>query len=288
MVRVLVTGAGGLLSSKLTAAFSEEYEVVPTQHSMPMDPRALVMNIVDRMEVFRVISEVSPQIVVHAAAATEVDKCETNKEWAWNVNAIGTKNVAEACSKIKARLIYVSTDYVFDGTKGLYNENDETKPINYYGLTKLQGEEFVKQLQNFVIARTSVIYGWHPRKLNFATWVIDSLRNRKMVSVVRDHYNSPTLADDLAKILEKILRTDECGIYHAAGSERVSRYEFALKIAEVFELDRSLVKPVRMEDLKTWIARRPRDSSLSVDKLKKQHITSSDLAKSLQRMKSQI
>ena len=109
----------------------------------------------------------------------------------------------------------------------------------------------------FVIARTSVVYGWHQTKSNFATWVVDSLKNQKSINVVEDHYNSPTLADDLATMISKLIDRRTSGIYHTAGSTRISRYEFALRIAETFGLDKSLIIPVKMNSIKSWIAKRP-------------------------------
>jgi dTDP-4-dehydrorhamnose reductase len=286
--RILVTGAGGLLGSKLVHVLSREYEVTPTHNMKPPDPNSLRMDIVDKKAVLRVFNMVSPDMVVHAAAMTNVDRCETNRELAWNINVLGTMNIAERCAENGARLIYVSTDYVFDGDKGCYEEDDEANPINYYGLTKLKGEEFVREFcKDSVIARTSVVYGWHPTKVNFATWVVDSLRNRRRINVAEDHYNSPTLADDLAEIIGRIMGSKGFGVYHASGSERISRFEFALKIADTFELDRSLLKPVKMRDIEAWIAKRPKDSSLCVDKLRENlGIEPLGLAEALKKMKS--
>ena len=288
MKRILVTGAGGLLGSKLVHVLSREYEVTPTHNMKPPDPNSLRMDIVDKKAVLRVFNMVSPDMVVHAAAMTNVDRCETNRELAWNINVLGTMNIAERCAENGARLIYVSTDYVFDGDKGCYEEDDEANPINYYGLTKLKGEEFVREFcKDSVIARTSVVYGWHPTKVNFATWVVDSLRNRRRINVAEDHYNSPTLADDLAEIIGRIMGSKGFGVYHASGSERISRFEFALKIADTFELDRSLLKPVKMRDIEAWIAKRPKDSSLCVDKLRENlGIEPLGLAEALKKMKS--
>jgi len=267
--KILVTGASGLLGSKLVKALSDGYEVIPTHNTHPSHPDSIRMDIVDGNEVARVLSAVKPEFVVHAAAETNVDKCETDRKLAWSVNAEGTRNIAEACGKIGAKLVYVSTDYVFDGKKGLYSENDEANPVNYYGVTKLEGERFVRELcEDFIIVRTSVLYGWHPNRANFVTWVVDSLRNGKAISVAEDHHNSPTLADSLAEMIVEIVGVDATGVYHLAGSERISRCDFAMKIADVFGFDRSLVTPVKMENLKVWVAKRPRDSSLSVDKVK--------------------
>ena len=167
-------------------------------------------------------------------------------------------------------VVYISTDYVFDGEKGRYLEEDQPNPVNYYGQTKLTGEEHVKKLcERYVIMRTSVLYGTHPTKLNFATWTVTSLLEKRPLAIVEDHFNSPTLASNLARAALEIVEKELWGVYHAAGTERISRYGFALKIAEVFNLDVSLVKPIRMSELKTWTAKRPKDSSLRVDKIRR-------------------
>jgi len=286
LIRVLVTGASGLLGCKLVDVLSSEYEIIPTHNTHAIYPNSVRMNIVDRNEVLRVLNWASPAVVVHAAGETNVDKCETEKDLALSVNAEGARNIAEACAEIGARLIYISTDYVFDGQKGLYSEEDEPNPVNYYGLTKLKGEEFVKELcEEYVVARTSVIYGWHPKKLNFATWVIDSLRNQRRTTVSQDYYSSPTLADDLADIIRRVMSRKIVGVYHAAGDDRVNRYEFAVMIAQTFGLDSSFLTPVSLKDPEAWIAKRPKDSSLCVDKLKTIGIQPLRLTQALTRMK---
>jgi len=285
-----VTGASGLLGSKLVDTLSKGYEVVPTHNMQALYPNSIRMDIAERNDVFRVLCTIRPDMVVHSAAETNVDKCETEREWAWRLNATATRNIAEACIKIGAKLIYISTDYVFDGVKGLYGEEDEANPVNYYGLTKLRGEQFVRELcDGFVIARTSVLYGWHRKKLNFATWVIDSLGSGKRISVAEDHYNSPTLADNLAEMILGIMKIDTTGIYHMAGGERISRYEFATRIAEAFDFDKKLITPVKMKDVKAWIARRPVDSSLCVDKIRRKiGVSPLDLNEALERIKNDL
>jgi len=265
--KALVTGANGLLGRQLIKVLARRFEAIPTHNTRAAQPRSVGMNVADKRAVLRVLDHFRPDMVVHTAAETDVDRCETDRELAWSINAEGTGNVAEACRKIGAKLIYVSTDYVFDGNKGMYKEEDEPKPVNYYGLSKLRGEELVKKTCDaFVVARTSVLYGWHPSKRNYATWIMDSLKNRKRINVVTDHYNSPTYADDLAETISRVIERDVNGILHVSGKDRVSRYDFAMEIAEVFGLDPSLVTPVKMADLKAWVARRPRDSSLDVGK----------------------
>jgi dTDP-4-dehydrorhamnose reductase len=159
---------------------------------------------------------------------------------------------------------------VFDGEKGNYEEKDRPTPINYYGITKLEGErQVIQNCRNHVILRTSVIYGWHQWKQNFATWVINQLRQSKEMAVVDDHYNTPTLADNLAEMAIEALQNSLQGLYHASGIERISRYDFAIQIARTFHLDPSLIKPTKMSQLTTWIAKRPKDSSLNTGKIQK-------------------
>lgn len=275
MEKILVTGASGLLGSKVVKLAEHSFEVIPTHNTRSFFKDSVKMDITNSAQVFQVVVKTKPDAVMHVAAETRVDQCEKNREDAWTVNAEGTKNVAVACGKINAELIYVSTDYVFDGEKGLYVETDEPNPVNYYGWTKLKGEEFVREnCQDYVIARTSVLYGWHSWKTNFALWVIKSLRRGEPITVVDDHYNSPTFADNLAEVLLEIVKTDLSGIFHTAGSERINRYEFAVKIAQNFDLDANMIRPVKMNELKTWVAKRPRDSSLCISKAQKQLKTS--------------
>jgi dTDP-4-dehydrorhamnose reductase len=262
---------------------------MPLHHAKPLHDNSLEVDIVNKEQVLSIFRKLRPNAVIHAAAETNVDKCETQKERALNVNVKGTQNVAEACDEVGAKLVHISTDYVFDGEKGHYKEEDKPNPISYYGLTKLEGErQVVAHCRNYVILRTSVLYGWHPWKQNFATLVISQLRQNKEISVVEDHYNTPTLADNLAEMILQALQRDLKGLYHASGSERISRYEFAKKIAESFQLDSNLIQSAKMSQLAAWIAKRPRDSSLSTDKIRKQLRTRSlNITEGLDRMKTE-
>lgn len=166
-------------------------------------------------------------------------------------------------------MVYISTDYVFDGEKGLYVEEDTPNPINHYGVTKLEGENQVKKLcKNYVILRTSVLYGWHSWKQNFVTWVINSLKQKKEISIVEDHSNTPTLADNLAEITIEAVQKNLRGLYHASGSQRISRYEFAQQITKAFNLNQNLIKPTKTNQITAWTAKRPKDSSLNINKIR--------------------
>jgi len=270
MERLLVTGASGLLGNKIVELATEDYEVIPMHNTKPLHPNSLRLDITNQNQVLSLFTKLKPDKLIHTASETNVDKCETQKEHAWKTNVEGTRNIAIASSKAGAKLVYISTDYVFDGKKGNYQERDKPNPMNYYGVTKFEGEKQVtSHCQNYAIFRTSVLYGWHPWKQNFATWVINSLKQEEEITVVEDHYNTPTLAGSLAEITIEAVQKDLQGLYHASGSERISRYEFARQIAKTFRLDSSLIRPIKMSQLTAWIAKRPKDSSLNIDKIQK-------------------
>jgi dTDP-4-dehydrorhamnose reductase len=192
------------------------------------------------------------------------------KELAWKTNVEATTNLVRLCKEHDAYLVYVSTDYVFDGEKGTYKEMDDPAPINHYGLTKLKGEEAVQTLDKYCIARGSVIYGSTPAtgKTNFALWLLDKLRKKEEVKIITDQWNSPTLNVSMAEMILEILEKKIDGTFHLAGATRLSRYEFAERLAETFNLDPKYIKPVQSEHIK-WIAKRPKDSSLDVSKAKR-------------------
>lgn len=269
MERLLITGASGLLGSKIVELTGENYDVIPLHNTKPLHLNSSKLDITNRKEVFNLFNTIRPDVVIHTAAETNVDRCETQKELAWKINVDGTRNVAEACSEANAKMVYISTDYVFNGETGLYVEEDTPNPINHYGVTKLEGENQVKKLcKNYVILRTSVLYGWHSWKQNFVIWVMNSLKQKKEISIVEDHFNTPTLADNLAEITIEAVQKNLRGLYHASGSQRISRYEFAQQITKAFNLNQGLIKHTKMNQITAWTAKRPKDSSLNINKIK--------------------
>jgi len=269
--KLLVTGASGLLGNKIVALAERNFDVIPTDVAEPLRPNAIRSDITDGSAVARLLADLSPDVVIHTASETNVDKCEREKEHAWKVNVEGTQNLAIACGRNEAKIVYISTDYVFDGEKGWYNEEDYPNPISHYALTKLEGEnQIIKHCKNYAILRTSVLYGNHPYKQDFVAWIINQLKQDQEITVVEDHINTPTLAGNLAEMTIEVVRKDLNGVYHASGSERISRFEFAKQIAKTFSLNSDLITPIKMEKLKSWIAKRPRDSSLNTQKMRKQ------------------
>lgn len=269
--KLLVTGASGLLGTWTTGLAERNYNVTPTDVIEPAHPNAVKADITDAECVHHLFQEAKPELVIHAASETNVDRCETERERAWKINVVGTRNIADGCLEIGAKLVCISTDYVFDGEKQFYSEDDAPNPIDFYGLTKLEGErQVMRRCRNWAVLRTSVLYGRHPTKQDFATWIINKLRQNQEITVVDDHFNTPTLAENLALMALEVAARDLQGIFHTSGCERISRFEFARKIAEAFNLDSKLIKPIKMSELKAWIAKRPKDSSLNTAKIQKE------------------
>lgn len=269
MDKLLIIGTG-LLGNRIVEIASDGFEIINTYNKNPVDLRSTMsyqLDITNQKLTYRLIKKLNPDYIICTAAHTGVDYCEIHRSEAYNVNVAGTRNVSEASDEIGAKLVYVSTDYVFDGAKGMYREGDVTNPINYYGKTKLEGEHVVKSTCNdWVIARTSVLYGWNPAKPNFVAWALDELMAGNRIRIVNDQFNSPTLADNLADMLIELIKRDEHGVFHISGGERISRYDFAIKVAEIFDLNSELIEPITSDHL-NWTAKRPADSSLDVSKI---------------------
>jgi dTDP-4-dehydrorhamnose reductase len=270
-LKLLITGASGLYGSKLAQkALGEGIDVYSSDlQSNSVFGNAVKLDVSDKVQVESTFEAVKPAVVVHAATLTDVDKCELNKDLAWRVNVDGTKHITQVCQKTETFLVYISTDYVFSGEKGNYVESDSPEPINYYGLTKLLAEEIVQTLPetDYFIARPSVMYGSTPSagKVNFALWLIETLRKGERVKITTDQWNTPTLNTNLAEMTLEVIARRLTGLYHLCGATRVSRFEFAKKIADVFDLDKSLIDKVSASQF-TWPAKRPSDSSLDTSK----------------------
>ncbi len=267
-MKLLITGASGLYGSKLAQlALAKGIEVYSCDiQELSVFGKFVKLDISGKAQVDEAFQRIKPDVVVPAATGTEVDKCELDMELAWRVNVDGTKNIVEASKNAESFLIYISTDYVFSGEKGYYVESDSPEPVNYYGLTKLEAETVVMQNlaeSDFLIARPSVIYGSTPAagKVNFALWLIETLRKGERVKIVTDQWNTPTLNTNLAEMTLEVIERRLTGLYHLCGATRVSRYEFATKIAEFFDLDKSLIDKASSAQF-AWPAKRPVDSSL--------------------------
>jgi dTDP-4-dehydrorhamnose reductase len=268
-LKLFITGGSGLFGSKLAQkAIAKGIEVYSAENrSQCLYGNSFKLDITDKEAVSRVIGKIKPDAIVHAASLTDVDKCELNKDLAWKINVDGTKNILQSIDETNPFLVYISTDYVFSGEKGCYVESDAADPVNYYGLTKLIAEELVQTRDEFLIARPSVIYGSSAAtgKINFALFVLEKLRKGEKVKAVSDQWNTPTLNTNFADMTIEAIERRLTGVYHLCGATRISRFDFARKIAETFYLDETLIEKACSEQF-CWPAKRPQDSSLDTSK----------------------
>lgn len=260
--RILIIGSNGMLGQRLTEFFagSEKVELLcasaePGSYISEVEYRQL--DITQKNAVRDIILGFFPDIVINTAAFTNVDKSETERETAWKINVNGVENIALYSWTIDAHLIHISSDYIFDGLKGPYTENDKPCPIGYYGRTKLAGENSIRTSGvRFTIIRTNVLYG--PAKYgrpDFVKWVVNTLKSGETIKIVTDQINNPTYIDDLVVSINKIIEFKKEGIYNIAGKEILSRFDFTLRIADFWSLNKNLIKPVLTKDLSQSAAR---------------------------------
>jgi len=257
-MKILITGHKGMLGSDLVDILENE-----SQHELILaDIEEL--DITNLEKVKKMINQEKPEIVMNMAAYTDVDGCETSRELAYNVNAIGPKNLAIASNEIGTKLLHISTDYVFPGNSiKPYNEDDKTGPQSYYGVTKLEAEKFIKDsMENYFIVRTAWLYGINGK--NFVKTMLNLAKNNTEITVVNDQRGSPTFTVDLANAIVELVKTDKYGIYHVTNSDECSWYEFAKDIFELANVEIE-VKPVTTAEYPTP-AKRPQYSALSHEK----------------------
>ena len=272
MKTVLITGANGLLGQKLCRDFSSSHKIVATD----LHPESRVslpnlsyqsLDLTDGKALELYVRSYDPALIINAASYTDVDGCEIHQKEAWAVNVGAVKNLVKACQAADIRLVHLSTDYVFDGENGPYSEDDPPNPVNFYGKTKLESENVIKQSHiDSLIVRTNVLYGFGERvKKNFLLWLLEKLSVGEKIKIVADQFNNPTLADNLSECILEMVETDISGIFHVGGAEYLSRYDFALKAAQNFGFENADISPIKTEMLKQN-AKRPLRGGLRVEK----------------------
>ena len=265
-MKILITGAFGQLGNSLKNFLSINDEVFRTGLNIPTGGKGLQLNIVDKIMLKDIISSISPDVIINLAALTNVDFCESNPEIAKEVNTNGVQNLVDVFS---GRIIHLSTDYVFDGLKGPYKEEDQINPISVYGKTKYDAEKIVLDKNNNLVLRANVLYNmFGNNKASFLNWVVNNLKNKNSIQVVNDQFNNPTWTESIAEILVNCLNKDMSGLYHWGDQDYLSRYDFAIKIAESYNLKSDLIKQISTSQLKQ-MAPRPLNGGLDQSKLKK-------------------
>lgn len=268
---ILVTGASGLLGANLVlTGFRAGRTMGGLTHThairLPGVATARV-DLTDERAVHDAVSELRPRAIIHCAAQTNIDEAELHPEAAERLNVGASATLAAAAAEVGAKFVYVSTDTVFDGTRSFNAESDPVNPLNVYGRTKLAGErESARRNPDTIIARTN-LYGWNAQpKQSLAEWVLDRLERGETVPGFTDVFFCPTLVNDLSEILFAMLDRELRGLYHVVGAERISKHDFALRVARTFGLDEKLVLPCSVGDA-ALPAPRSHDMSLSTERV---------------------
>ncbi len=268
---ILVTGASGLLgASMVLCARQQKREVVGLfhKHALRLPGAAMLgVDLTNQEETQALVARLNPASIIHCAAATNVDWCEDHPSEADRINTQASSSLAQIAQNLGSTFVYVSTDAVFDGKKGTYSEMDEPAPINVYGRSKLNGEEEVRRWHPSALVVRVNIYGWNAQnKLSLAEWILRGLDGGQQVLGFTDIHFSPMLVNDLAEVLLAMLDSGLTGVYHVVGSERISKYEFAKRVAALFGFDPLQVVPANSTEVGLRAAR-PADISLDTAKV---------------------
>jgi len=229
-MKCLVTGSAGLIGSQLVFDLEQSGQTVYSCYNKtkPLHGIPIKLDLLNLEEISKTFQKLQPDTVIHLAALTDVEKCESEPKLADSINTKATEQIAKEAEQIECFLVYLSTDYVFDGTKGLYDETDSPNPINHYGKTKLNGEKAVENKDaKWSIIRTSTPFGNHLTKKTFPVWVIENIKKNKTLNLLEDQFTSPTYVQNLSKMILEIVDRNLEGFFHLSGSTRISRYDFA-------------------------------------------------------------
>ncbi|MHC4618396.1 MAG: SDR family oxidoreductase [Planctomycetota bacterium] len=287
-MRILITGGTGLLGKSLVETAPPEHEIETTWYTNYTDIGLPThqLNVGDPSQASYVFSGVRPEVVIHCAANGSVDYAEQNYQMAHMTNVGGTANIMKSARDHGAKVIYISSNAVFDGREPPYEENNPRRPVNAYGSIKKQAEDTVRAGLHWVIVRPFLLYGWpYPGgRQNWATIIADRLSQGKPLKLVNDVVWMPTYALDCAAAVWQLIDSDN-EIYHVAGEDRITLYDFGLKVAEVFGLDAGLLEPVESDYFKA-MARRPKDTTYLLSKINGLGIKLNGVGEGLKLMKA--
>jgi len=259
-MRVLVTGASGFIGGQFMKTFHGQ--VVTGLRCSRSKPGLVEQDLKDPMAVRECLESLRPEVVIHCAARPNVDWCELNPDEARSINLSPVKLLAETCARLGAKIVFLSTDYVFDGASGPYTETDETNPINVYGCLKLEAEHAIARwTDDYLIVRTTNVYGFDPESKNFLMTLLPKLARRERVHVASDQFGNPTTVKDLCSVVRDLITKGCAGTFHVAGPDLVHRAEWLREAARAFGLDPGLVSGALTREL-DQPAPRPKKSGL--------------------------
>jgi len=268
-MKLFITGISGLLGLNIALQVRERYEVSGcyVTHPVALDGmRALKLDLTSPEETEIAVRRIQPDLVIHTAGLTSVETCEADPSLAYRLNVEATHHIAKAASDLGARLVHISTDHLFDGASPWTMEGDTPHPLNVYAETKLQAEEVACQLcPDALVIRTN-FFGWGTSiRASFSDWVLKSLEQGRELTMFADVFFTPILINHLVELILRLVDHSAAGIFHVVGGERLSKYDFALKVAEVFGYPKDKIRAVSVEDF-PFKAQRPKDMSLSSEK----------------------
>jgi len=267
--KILVTGGSGLLALNWVIAVSNRYSITLGLHTR----KILLPNVdVHRFSlesvasILAVIEDIQPQVVIHAAGLTNIEECEANPDLARHINVELAENVARACFQLELPLAHISTDHLFSGQLSNVNENQLVAPQNVYAKTKAEVEQRVLDIYPEALVVRTNFYGWGPSyRCSFSDTIIKTLRKGNKITLFDDVFYTPILSENLAHAVHELLNRNANGIYHVVGDERISKYQFGMKVAEHFNLNPKLIEPDSLTS-QTNLVKRPHDMSLSNQK----------------------
>lgn len=267
---VVISGTSGLLGSHLMGILSRRCIAIGIYRQAPDGKQPghwASCDLTDSKQIQQ-LAWYQPDVIIHCAAMTGVDACQRQRAQAYAINTVASRMLAKLAAKIGAHLIYISSDYVFDGNRGWYIEEDTAHPINFYGLTKLAGEkEIQRYASQWTILRTT-FFGRHPRGTGMVEWLEDNLSNGFEIFGIANQYFSPLWVGNLAEIIVEVAQRELTGIWHLAATERMSKHNFLLQAARALELPSKLIGESQLEQM-DFSAPRPLDTSLSTKKASK-------------------
>ncbi len=272
MMKIVLIGGTSLLGRKLFYSTPRLYHVIPSHFQHPLNPTSVELDITKINQVIKLVKSTRPNIIIHASSIGDVDYCENHQKEAWRVNVEGTQNIIKAAQLVDARCVFFSSNAVFDGKAAPYDEQSTTTPINFYGQTKVAAEKIVTNyFPKATIFRLTTMYGWNDsrERQNPASWLIERLEKKLITPVVTDIFNNHLWVGQAAQAVWKAIEKSEWGhVFHIAGKNCLSRYDFAVELADVFKLNKQLLKPVT-SDYFSRLTPRASNTCFSTHKMKR-------------------